>query len=34
VRDNALISWMHTRLVLSLFGRLMLRRVFVRRGAS
>jgi polyprenyl-phospho-N-acetylgalactosaminyl synthase len=34
VRDNALISLMHTRLVLSLFGRLMLRRVFVRRGAS
>jgi glycosyltransferase involved in cell wall biosynthesis len=34
VRDNALISWMHTRLVLSLFGRLMLRRVFVRRGTS
>lgn len=34
VRDNALISWMHTRLVLSLFGRIMLRRVFVRRGAS
>jgi glycosyltransferase involved in cell wall biosynthesis len=34
VRDNALISWMHTRLVLSLFKRIMLRRVFVRRGAS
>jgi glycosyltransferase involved in cell wall biosynthesis len=34
VRDNALISWMHTRLVLALFGRLMLRRVFVRRGTS
>jgi polyprenyl-phospho-N-acetylgalactosaminyl synthase len=34
VRDNALISLMHTRLVLSLFKRLMLRRVFVRRGAS
>lgn len=34
VRDNALISWMHTRLMLSLFGRLMLRRVFVKRSAS
>jgi glycosyltransferase involved in cell wall biosynthesis len=34
VRDNALISWMHTRLMLSLFRRLMLRRVFVRRGSS
>lgn len=34
VRDNALISWMHTRLMLSLFGRLVLRRVFVKRGAS
>ena len=34
VRDNALISWMHTRLMLSLFGRLVLRRVFVKRSAS
>lgn len=34
VRDNALISWMHTRLVLSLFGRLMLRRVLFKRSAS
>jgi hypothetical protein len=34
VRDNALISWMHTRLVLSLFGRLVLRRVFLKRSAS
>lgn len=32
VRDNALISWMHTRLVLSLFGRLVLRRVFLKRS--
>lgn len=34
VRDNALISWMHTRLMLSLFGRLLFRRVFIRRSAS
>lgn len=34
VRDNALISWMHTRLMLSLLGRLVLRRVFVKRSAS
>jgi glycosyltransferase involved in cell wall biosynthesis len=34
VKDNALISWMHTRLMLSLFGRLVLRRVFVKRSAS
>jgi len=34
VRDNALISWMHTRLMLSLFGRLILRRVTVRRTPS
>ena len=34
VRDNALLSWMHTRLMLSLFRRLMLRRVFERRGTS
>jgi hypothetical protein len=34
VRDNALISWMHTRLMLSLFRRLVLRRVSVRRTPS
>lgn len=34
VRDNALISWMHTRLVLSLFGRLVLGRVFLKRSSS
>jgi glycosyltransferase involved in cell wall biosynthesis len=34
VRDNALISWMHTRLMLSLFRRLVQRRVSVRRTPS
>jgi hypothetical protein len=34
VRDNALMSWMHTRLMLSLFRRLVLRRVSVRRTPS
>jgi hypothetical protein len=34
VRDNALLSWMHTRLMLSLFRRLVLRRVSVRRTPS